>query len=173
MLDRLAYVIWFILPAWVANSAAIDVSGIPFLKRYSTPVDFGAKIGGKRVFGDGKTWRGLIAGVLAAVLCALLQQRLQHPSLIPMTAAIGFLLGFGALAGDLTASFLKRRIGFRRGHPVFLLDQLDYVVGAFALSALIVPFNAVNLILASFITLPSHYIANIVAWLLKLKSKPW
>jgi CDP-2,3-bis-(O-geranylgeranyl)-sn-glycerol synthase len=166
-------VIWFILPAWVANSAAIDVSGLPYIKKYSAPVDFGMKWRGKRIFGDGKTWRGIVAGILAATACALLQSHYQIPGYIQMTPHLGFLLGLGALVGDMVESFIKRQSGLERGHPLFLMDHLDYIFGAMFFAWIIVPVSFGYLIMACLITVPVHFIANIVAWVLKLKKKPW
>ena len=48
--------LWIILPAYVANASALLIGG-------GTPIDFGKKWkDGRRIFGDGKTWRGLISG---------------------------------------------------------------------------------------------------------------
>ncbi len=173
MLPGLLNVMWLIFPAYVANSAAIDVSGFPVLKDFSTPMDFGKKFAGKRIFGDGKTWRGFVFGVLAAVAAAAIQQQIQPAGFIAMTPYLGFLLGFGALAGDLAASFIKRRAGLGRGHPVFFLDQLDYIFGAFFLAWTVLPVDFGYLILACMLTIPLHVIANIVAWVIRLKRKPW
>ncbi|MFH0862183.1 MAG: CDP-2,3-bis-(O-geranylgeranyl)-sn-glycerol synthase [Candidatus Altiarchaeota archaeon] len=169
-------VVWFILPAYVANSMAINVSGITFLKRFSTPIDFGRSWGGKRLLGDGKTWRGLIGGISFAVLCALLQSRLNPAGLYQMTPPLGFLLGFGALMGDMAESVLKRRMGFDRGAHLFLLDQLDYIFGAYILAWTVVPIASIGweyLLLTCIITVPAHYLASFVAWKLKLKKNPW
>ena len=173
MSNPLIDVVWFILPAYAANSAAIDVSGLPVLKYYSTPIDFGRSFGGKRLFGDGKTWRGLVSGVLTATLCAHIMGVYQIEGLLEQSAFLGFLLGLGAMLGDLTASFVKRRLGFLRGHPVFLLDQLDYILGAFIFALPVYSFNVEYFIIACIITLPVHYLANVVAWLINLKKKPW
>ena len=44
--------LWLILPAYVANASAVLVGG-------GTPVDSGKNWkDGKRILGDGKTWRG-------------------------------------------------------------------------------------------------------------------
>ena len=50
--------IFLFLPALVPNSAAVLFGG-------GTPVDFGRTWKGKRILGDGKTWRGLFGGVAA------------------------------------------------------------------------------------------------------------
>jgi CDP-2,3-bis-(O-geranylgeranyl)-sn-glycerol synthase len=173
MLPNPLEVIWFILPAYVANSMAINVSGFPILKKYSAPIDFGLKIRGKRILGDGKTWRGLVCGIACAVICATLQQTFQITGYPIMTPLLGFLLGLGALTGDMVESFVKRMSGFDRGHPLFLMDQLDYIIGACFFAWTVVPVDLGYLLVASMITLPLHYIASIVAWVLKLKKNPW
>lgn len=87
----------------VANGAPILINTL-FGKRWASPVDFGLNwFDGKRLFGNTKTWRG----VMAAAGC---------------TAGVTILFGFGAwdglqfglltMAGDLCASFLKRRCGY-------------------------------------------------------------
>jgi len=173
MLPNPLDVLWFILPAYVANSMAINVSRFPILKDYSTPIDFGMSIRGRRIFGDGKTWRGLICGILSAILFAAIQERISPAGYPQMTMLLGFLLGSGALLGDLIESFIKRMSGLDRGHPLFLMDQLDYIVGAFFCAWTVIPVDFGFLLVASLITLPLHFGASIVAWVLKLKKNPW
>ena len=48
--------LWIIIPAYVSNASAVLVGG-------GTPIDFGKNWSdGKRILGDGKTWRGLLSG---------------------------------------------------------------------------------------------------------------
>jgi len=176
MFPSIIEVIWVILPAWMANSAAINVKSFPLLKYISTPMDFGKSYNGKRILGDGKTWRGFLAGILAAVLTAFLQSMYPQPGLIHMTPKIGFFLGFGAVTGDVVESFIKRRSGLDRGHPLFLMDHLDYIFGAFLFGWIVLPPEIIGLyylFLACFLTVPIHFIANIFAWKTGLKKKPW
>lgn len=166
--------VWFILPAYVANSVAIDVSVVPFLKRFNTPVDFGRSWWGKRILGDGKTWRGLIAGVISGTSVGFLQSIFRPDSILPiMSVKLAFLLSLGALLGDMGASFLKRRSGFERGEVIPFLDQLDYIVGAFFFAWIIIPVDFNMFIVVAIVTLPLHVISNIVAWALKIKKVPW
>src|SRR3989475_5585609 len=58
--------LWFFLPAYVANPMAVVFGG-------GTPIDFGRTLrDGERLFGDGKTWRGLVGGTLAGGFLRLL-----------------------------------------------------------------------------------------------------
>ena len=93
-----------------------------------------------------------------------------------MTPYVGFLLGFGALAGDMAESFIKRRMGFERGHPMFIMDQLDYIFGAYFLAWTTVPLSEIgvgHLFLTCLITLPIHFVSSIIGWKLGLKKHPW
>ncbi|RLG70583.1 MAG: CDP-2,3-bis-(O-geranylgeranyl)-sn-glycerol synthase, partial [Methanobacteriota archaeon] len=113
----------FIAPAYVANPVPVLLGG-------GTPVDLGHNFwDGKRIFGDGKTWRGLVAGITAGTIVGFVQGRL-----LP-----GFLLGLGAMGGDLAGSFVKRRLGVARGSPTPGVDQLDFLVGALLLVSLVEP----------------------------------
>lgn len=173
MLPGVYEVLWVILPAWMANSWAINVKGLPLLKNFSTPIDFGYKVNGKRILGDGKTWRGLFGGVSAAVFTSYIQMQFQPVGMPQMTLTLGFLLGFGAVLGDMVESFIKRRSNLERGHPLFLMDHLDYIFGAFFMAWLVLPVDLGYLLIASFLTVPVHFIANIIAWKFKLKKNPW
>lgn len=83
---------------------------------FAWPVDQGKNfIDGRRLFGNSKTWRGVIASVLAT---AVLAQWL-HYGLI-----IGALVAAAALSGDLFSSFIKRRLGMRSSSMAPLLDQI-------------------------------------------------
>ena len=169
--------LYFILPAYFSNGGALAFGG-------GLPIDFGKTDSkGNRWIGDGVTWRGLIAGTLIGMLTGAVQGYLNPDiiaeigqyiitPIIPNVGSgilIGFLLGFGALLGDAIGSFIKRRIGIGRGKPAPLLDQLDFIVMALILSALVVELNLFFVITTIILTLIIHQIANIGAYLLGLK----
>jgi len=58
--------VWLMLPALIPNSAAVLFGG-------GGPMDLGKSWRGKRVLGDGKTWRGFFGGSLAGAAFGLLQ----------------------------------------------------------------------------------------------------
>src|SRR2546427_1069996 len=56
---------WFLLPAYVANPMAVVFGG-------GTPMDFGRTLrDGRRLLGDGKTWRGVMGGAAARIVPGL------------------------------------------------------------------------------------------------------
>lgn len=177
VLQTVAVAVWLMLPAYVPNNAAVVLGG-------GAPVDLGREWRGDRVLGDGKTWRGGAAGVGAGfALAVLLNGAVTQgyaPGFLPtfeLRAAFG--LAFGAILGDMGASFLKRRTGRERGAPFPGVDQLDFVVGAFAVTVVVAPdwffenFTA-GVVVAVFVLTPVlHVTTNLIAYRLGLKDEPW
>ena len=136
---------WIVIPIYVANASAVIVGG-------GTPIDFGKTWkDGRRLLGDGKTWRGLFAGTFLGMTAGFgfggrasytLRQVTMHFLAVtnfegfPMMIPILFSLCFGALVGDIVESFFKRRIGKDRGQDWIPFDQLDFLVGALVCSFL-------------------------------------
>ncbi|VVB59260.1 CDP-archaeol synthase [uncultured archaeon] len=168
---------WFILPAYFANSTPVIAGG-------GTPVDFNKKLpDGEPILGPGKTWRGFFAGITAAVMIAGIQNYVQNHldlsayELIAMSLWLGFLLGVGAIIGDMAKSFFKRRLKIKSGAEWPLLDQLDFIAGALLFSMLSKTASAylnwkIVLFLVVFTPL-IHRATNIFAFKTHLKKVPW
>ncbi len=127
--------LWFMIPAYVANPSAVLFGG-------GMPMDFNRSLSdGRRILGDGKTWRGFVGGISAGVSIGLIQQAvaavLDIKILIfgsfPSFFIIIFLLALGSMLGDLTGSFVKRRSGSIRGVKRPLIDMYSFLGGAFLL----------------------------------------
>ena len=163
------------LPAYIPNPAAALFGG-------GTPIDRGRCWGdGRRILGDGKTYRGLGIGILAGVLAGLLQITLAPSgwNLPVQTVSSVFLLAVGALAGDLIKSFAKRRIGREQGEQWLGFDQYDFVAGAFLFLLIGDPawlFTWVSLPVFITILILSpllHRLVNIIGYLAGVKKVPW
>ncbi len=175
--------LYFMLPAYLANMAPVFAQKLGILKFLDNPVDCGRAIGGRRIFGDHKTWRGFFVGVVLAIAVSWLQYFLyslsafQKISLINYPEAhwwlLGFLLGFGALFGDLIKSFFKRRVNIAPGAPWIPFDQLDFVIGALVFAAPVYfpawPAVAVILIFSPIL----HIATNNIGYLLRIKNTRW
>lgn len=177
-----AYVIYFMLPAYLANVSALVFGG-------GKPLDFGRNFrDGRRIIGNGVTWKGTIIGTLIGTFIGIIQGSVSAyygnvfslipgimiiqgpiPTSIIQGAIIGLFLGGGALIGDAVGSFIKRRIGIERGKAAPFLDQLDFVIGALVFASLIVfiPLNMIIIILIISIVL--HLLTNIIAYLIGMK----
>src|SRR5881397_738345 len=65
-LEAIPQALWFFLPAFVANPMAVVFGG-------GRPIDLGRTLrDGERLFGDGKTWRGLVGGTASGAVLGFL-----------------------------------------------------------------------------------------------------
>ena len=183
-------VLWYFLPAGIANGAPVISNHIPFLKHWKTPLDLGKSFRGKRILGDNKTWRGLLIGILAATLTIWLQQRLwlaigSSHSVFWFNVAsygkyasghtylwLGGLLGTGALLGDAVESFFKRQRGVASGYSWFPYDQIDYIIGALLLSSFITRFTFLGYLSFIAIWTGVHIVTAFLAFKAGLKDRP-
>ena len=110
----LLQVLYFFLPAYLANMSPVLVRG--WFSALAIPIDGGQTLRGKRVFGDHKTWRGLLAGIVAGALVFELQRFAYQAGIARDLALIdysthpllpGLLMGVGAGVGDAVKSFLS------------------------------------------------------------------
>jgi CDP-2,3-bis-(O-geranylgeranyl)-sn-glycerol synthase len=172
----LVELVWLIIPAYAAN-------GLAPLFKGKHMMDFGKTLKKQPVFGSGKTWEGFIGGVIVGGVIGLVEQ-LAYPllpwglspqalNLAPMTLTLGLFLGLGAMTGDLCGAFIKRRCGIDRGRPAPLLDQEDFIIGSIFFARILTPIRPEWFVLAFFMTPVLHIIANIIAYILKVKKEPW
>ena len=178
-LETVVIAFWAMLPAYVPNNAAVLFGG-------GRPIDGGRTLGERRLLGDGKTWRGTAGGTLSGVALALVLDGIRTDVAgvtgfglpdFPLVAAVA--LAFGAMLGDVCASFLKRRSGRERGAAFPVLDQLDFVVGALALTFVVAPdwfqrtFTTSVLVVVLVVTPVLHVGTNVFAYWVGLKDEPW
>jgi len=187
---------WIMFPAYVSGSAAVLFKG-------RTPMDYGRSWRGNRIFGDGKTWEGFFLGGLTGVFAGSMQQLtcflsgqsyldafgahlpgsfdpLRAPTMSLGALLVTICLSYGGLTGDLIKSFIKRRLGLGRGaRSPFLMDQLDFVAGAWLVT---IPlfwgwffrvFTWVNFIIVLIMAPLLHRAVNIIGYKLGAKKEPW
>jgi len=131
----------------------------PVSRRLTIPIDGGAHLRGRRVFGDNKAVRGFVVMVPAAgASFAGLYAMLTHlaPSvaldLWPLSlagyASLGAWAGLGFMAGELPNSFVKRQLDVAPGQAPpgsaasrisFVVDRIDSIVGMLAVVSLVTP----------------------------------
>ena len=166
----------YILPAYVANASACVFGG-------GAPLDMGKNfIDGKRLIGNGVSYRGTFFGLLCGTIAAILEGIIINLNIVGNTAFyfnifewayIGFLLSLGALFGDMFGSFIKRRIGLAQGKPAPILDQLGFVVFAILFAYPFAPISPNMIIVLLIITPIIHLSANVIAYKLGLKDVWW
>lgn len=154
----------FIFPAYCANA-------IPVITGGGHPIDLGQKFfDGKPIFGKNKTFRGFFSGLAVGTAVGFLEIVVFNYHIL-----FGLLLSLGALFGDLTGAFVKRRLGLSPGDMLPIVDQVDFIIGAIFFS-LFIPLQSLfwELVIAVLImTPPIHLLTNFAAYKLGLKSNPW
>jgi CDP-2,3-bis-(O-geranylgeranyl)-sn-glycerol synthase len=127
--------LYFFLPAYFANMAPVLLKWIPF---FDKPIH-------KKKFGKNKTWRGLVVAPLVGGLIFFLQKLIYSTGFTKLalidysgfSVLLGFLLGSGAILGDLMKSYFKRKRKIKAGKPWPFWDQLDFVFGALLFGGLV------------------------------------
>lgn len=135
--------LWVVAPVLGAYVAHAPVLRFDLLRALARPLDGGATLRGRRVFGPNKTWRGALVMLVGVVGATLLLSRWSawachwpvrlraHP------LAYGVLLGLGFVMGELPNSFLKRQLDIQPGSQrrsvlgvaLSVFDQADFVPG--------------------------------------------
>ena len=169
---------YLMLPAYFANMAPVIVKKINFLKY---PVDFGKKLNNKPIFGKNKTFRGFFFGILFSIVISYLQHIGYSKEFFKTLSffdysgwlLFGFLMGFGALSGDLMKSFFKRRFGILPGKKFIPFDQTDFVIGAMIFIIPVFGFDWKIFLVSLFLSLILHIITNHLAFCLKIRSEKW
>jgi len=185
ILECIFLVLFIMAPAYLANTIAVLTGG-----KY--PIDQGKlHTDGNRILGDGKTWSGLIGGTIGGIffgygLTSLLSaiESIDEDNMSLWGENIFFvffLLSFGALFGDMTASFYKRRQNLQRGDKFPLLDMYDFVFMSLLLCFIFQRDWLLSWILDGWVPLFTilvltpflHRGVNIIGYKLGVKNEPW
>ena len=148
----------------VANGAPIVAARI-FRSVAAQPIDLGRSLSdGQPLFGASKTWRGVTAALLSCALCA---------PLLGFTPAFGLLFAALTMAGDLFASFVKRRRGLAPSDQALGLDQLPQALlpSLYAVVVTKMPWWWILLLPASFMLL--ELLVSRPLYLLKIRKRPY
>ncbi len=146
-------VLYLFAPLLLSAASAAVVMRLDLFAWLKRPIDGGASFRGRRVFGDGKTWRGVALAVVGCVLGAAVQkyaigERAGALALVDYSrlnfVPFGVAMGGGAMLGELPNSFVKRRLGIAPGGvprgPLAVLfyvwDQVDLLTTSWPLLAI-------------------------------------
>jgi hypothetical protein len=170
-------VLWVFVPvlgAPILHAPVLALDLLPSLKR---PLDGALTLGGRRLLGGNKTWRGalvMVAGVVAAAgLLSLWPWYWRHlPDAVQDAGPwlFGLLLGLGVVVGELPNSFLKRRLGIapgaRRRTPggvaLTLYDQGDFVPWVWLTLAPIWVMSPLQALIAFAVVSAVHLLVNVI-----------
>jgi CDP-diglyceride synthetase len=180
-------VLWVFVPVLGAPVLHAPVLTFDLIRGLKKPLDFGASVGGRRLFGDNKTWRGavvMLVGVMAAAALLSLWPWYWHhlPGEIQDAGQwlYGFLLGLGVVVGELPNSFLKRRMGIGPGTQrktaggvlLSIYDQADFVLAIWVLLLPIWTMSVAQAAIAFVVVTVVHLGINVVGYAVGARTAP-
>jgi CDP-2,3-bis-(O-geranylgeranyl)-sn-glycerol synthase len=178
---------WLFLAVLGAPILHAPVLRYDLMRALRRPLDGGRTLGGRRLLGDNKTWRGALCMVAGVVLATVVlwrwpwwRDQLPHAVRASSPALVGLLIGLGTVGGELPNSFLKRRLGIapgarRRslsGAALAVLDQGDLVLGIWV-ALLPVWTMPVWLAAIAFVAVSAvHAVVNVVGYAIGARAAP-
>jgi hypothetical protein len=157
-----------------------------WLAALARPLDRGKTFSGVRLFGENKTWRGLVAvGLGTAAGLALQVLLLRDKATLPAdelgkASVIGFLVGVAAMLSELPNSFIKRRLDIAPGKPgrgwrgvlFYLFDQVDLLLGAWLVLACFVPVTVARVLWSVVFLFLAHQLITVIGYGLGMRATP-
>lgn len=157
-------------------------------RQLTYPLDHYATFRGHRIFGQNKTYRGLLVMIFASIAITyfyafLVQRSPAIASLNLLTFELhsplfyGCLYGIGYVVGELPNSFMKRQLGISEGKSTRflqrLIDQLDSVVVILLLLIYTSNFTWTHFWVGMLFYGLLHLTINYGLFLLKLRKEPY
>ena len=181
-----------LVPTILAGVMVMLWCKLPILKAIAKPIDFGKNfVDGKRLFGDNKTWKGMLGYILFNMLFSVLWGFAcqggalhdlnffyqNHENTIPFNLLIGVLLGLGYSLFELPNSFLKRRLDITPGKSVsgfwkvffVFLDQADSVFGVALVVWFFYPLGILLYLLYVLVGAATHLFMNMMLYFMHLR----
>lgn len=163
------------------------------MKAINRPIDGGRVLkDGAKVFGDNKTWKGVVSYLITGLLTttflgyiASISQGFQQHNYFYMThnntfmynSLIGLLLGFAYALFELPNSFMKRRIGIEPGVTLngglkvlfVFIDQADSIIGCALVVWLFYDIGLVIYLLFIIVGAGTHIVINMLLYMMHLR----
>jgi CDP-2,3-bis-(O-geranylgeranyl)-sn-glycerol synthase len=186
--DPLACAAFLIAAFVIAGVAQTAWFSSPRSRAFALPLDRGRTFRGRRLLGDHKTTRGLVAIVPAAacafaalsVLAGDARGRALWALSPPQYAALGAWAALGFMAGELPNSFIKRQLGIAPGEGArspagavvqFIIDRVDSGIGMLAAMSVAVPTPPLTWAVVLLGGGPLHWGFSVVMHQLGLKAR--
>lgn len=149
----------------VAANGAPVITAKAFGNRLAKPMDNGLGLSDSyRLFGNSKTWRGLFSAVFFTTAVAILF------GIQPLT---GVLFGTLTMAGDLLASFIKRRLGYVESSRARGLDTVPESLLPLCLLKDPLALNLIDIILIAGLFFLIEEFVSPVLYRLHVRNRPY
>jgi hypothetical protein len=157
-------------------------------RRLLMPLDGGATIRGRRVFGDNKTVRGFVVMIPAAAAAfSILSYVLASiavtlwPLDVAGYAALGAWAGLGFMLGELPNSFVKRQLDVAPGMAprsrvgalvTFVVDRVDSILGMLVAISLVADTPWMTWVYVLLVGPSIHFAFSVLLYRLGVKARP-
>jgi CDP-2,3-bis-(O-geranylgeranyl)-sn-glycerol synthase len=132
---------------------------------FAYPLDGGALFpDGRPWFGPSKTIRGVVLATLATAATA---------AALGLGWKAGALIGMVAMAGDLLASFIKRRWGLAPSSQAIGLDQIPESLLPLLASVLFMPVTALDIAVATILFFVGELLLSRLLFRFHLRDRPY
>jgi hypothetical protein len=181
----IAYLFFPLLVGLALHGFCIKYDALVFLCR---PIDRGRKFRGKRIFGDNKTYRGVVVVSLGTVIGFGLQSVLLHriasvrsvelfDYAFFKSVALGGAVGVAAMLSELPNSFIKRRFEIAPGRAAkgwkgvvfYVYDQIDFLLGSWLVLAIVVPVTVERVLFSAGLLLVAHQLMSSAGYALGMR----
>jgi len=159
-----------------------------WLSSLALPIDHGRSFRAKRLFGDNKTYRGIVAVAMGTALGFGIQTIL-HIGIEPRNLElldykissdlfIGLAMGAAAMLSELPNSFIKRQLDIVPGTVVsgagglafYFLDQVDMLVGVWLVLGFVVPVTVERILWSIVFFFIAHQVATVTGYALEMRA---
>lgn len=148
----------------LANGAPLIVREL-LRSRLGFPLDGGHRfIDGRPLFGPTKTFRGVLGSLLMTPLASQLLGFGWEP---------GVLIGLFAMLGDLSSSFIKRRLGMPSSSRALGLDQVPESLFPLLASSRLFDLSAAQILLLVVLFFVSELALSRLLYRLKFRKHPY
>jgi CDP-diglyceride synthetase len=131
----------------------------------SFPLDGGAVfIDGRRLLGESKTIRGIVASLVATSIAA---------ALMGLGWELGALVAGAAMAGDLLSSFVKRRLGLPPSSRAIGLDQIPEAFFPLLATQLLLPVTFVDIVVGTAVFFVGSLTASRILFNVGVRDEPY
>lgn len=159
-----------------------------WLHSLALPIDHGRSFRAKRLFGDNKTYRGIVAvaigtaigfGIQAILHFSIKPQNLELLDYkIPSVLFIGFVMGATAMLSELPNSFIKRQFDIAPGTAAtgaaslifYFFDQVDMLAGVWLVLGFVIPVTVERILWSVVFFFIAHQAATVTGYVLGMRA---
>src|SRR5215510_7266086 len=159
-----------------------------WLRSLALPIDNHLAFRGKRLLGDNKTYRGIVAVAVGAAVGFGIQAFL-HITLAfrkvelldyrnPAILLVGLAMGMAAMLSELPNSFIKRQLDIAPGTSIkglaallfYFLDQVDMLVGVWLVLGFMVTVTVERILWSIVFLFVAHQVITIIGYGLGMRA---